>query len=119
LRALAGHALHAEEDTEVLATFADGAAAITRRRVGAGLVLTFGVDLWYTIVRIQQGYPVTADGTPAADGTAPIDDGLLKAEDGMALEVETDRRMPPGQPPLPADYTHTYPPPAEIGRAHV
>ncbi|WP_235912282.1 hypothetical protein [Ruania zhangjianzhongii] len=114
LRALAGQALHAEEGAEVLATFADGSAAITRRRVGAGLVFTFGVDLWYTIVRIQQGYPVTADGIPAADGTAPIDDGLLKAEDGMALDLETDRSMPPGYPALTDEYTHTYPPPAAV-----
>lgn len=114
LRALAGQRLSPEASTEVLAAWADGSAAITRRTLGRGLVLTFGVDLWYTIVRIQQGYPVTGDGTPATDGTAPIDDGLLKAEDGMALEVETDRRMPPGQPPLPADYTHTYPPPAAV-----
>ena len=114
LRALAGQALHPAEGTEVLATFSDGSAAITRRSVGAGLVVTFGVDLWYTIVRIQQGYPVTADGIPAADGTAPIDDGLLKVEDGMALDLETDRTMPPGYPALTEDYTHTYPPPAAV-----
>ena len=114
LRALAGQALHTEEGTETLASFSDGTAAITRRNVGAGLVFTFGVDLWYTIVRIQQGYPVTADGTPAADGTAPIDDGLLKAEDGMALDLETDRTMPPGYPPLSEEYTHTYPPLAAV-----
>lgn len=114
VRALAGQALNAEEGTQVLATFADGSAAITRRTLGAGLVLAFGVDLWYSIARIQQGYAVTADGTPAADGSAPIDDGLLKAEDGMALELETDRTMPPGHPDLTSDYTHTYPPPAAV-----
>ena len=114
IRALAGQALTPRDGTEVLATLADGSAAITRRQVGSGLVLTFGVDLWYTIARIQQGYPVTADGVPASDGTAPIDDDLLKAEDGMALDLEVDRAMPPGYPELPDDYTHTYPPPAAV-----
>ncbi|MEU8223516.1 hypothetical protein [Kribbella sp. NPDC048915] len=89
-------------------------AAITVRRLGRGVVLTYGVDLWQTVVRIQQGYPVTADGEPAADGTAPIDDGILKCEDGMVLSFEHDRSMPPGQPPLDPSYRHEYPPPSAV-----
>lgn len=112
IRALRGCTLVPREQTEVLATFADGGAAITRTTAGTGIVISFGVDLWYTIARIQQGFPVRADGAPAADGTAPIDDDILKAEDGMALDLDEDRAMPPGEPDLPQDYTHTYPPPS-------
>lgn len=110
IRALGGHALLAG-DAEVLAQLPDG-AALTRRRVGAGLVVCFGVDLWFTIARIQQGSEVVRDGAPAADGTAPLDDGLLKAEDGLALLLDADRALPPGAPALPADYAHTQPAPA-------
>lgn len=112
IRALGGHALDVR-DAEALAQLPDG-AALTRRRVGDGLVLCAGVDLWFTIARIQQGSEVVRDGAPAADGTAPIDDGILKAEDGMALRMDADRALPPGAPDLPADYTHTYPPPAIV-----
>ncbi|GAA1572142.1 MULTISPECIES: hypothetical protein [Kribbella] len=101
-------------DAEVIARWNDDAAAATLRRVGAGVVLTYGVDLWQTIVRIQQGYAVTADGLPAPDGTAPIDDGILKCEDGMALSFEHDRAMPPGEPELANRFVHTYPPPSAV-----
>ncbi|MFF0338426.1 hypothetical protein [Kribbella sp. NPDC004875] len=102
------------EDAEVIARWQDGAAAATVRRLGAGIVLTYGVDLWQTIVRIQQGYAVSADGEPAADGTAPIDDGILKCEDGMALSFDRDRAMPPGEPDHVTPYEHTYPPPSAV-----
>lgn len=102
-------------DVEVLARWeSSGEAAITLRRLGAGAVLTYGVDLWQSIVRIQQGYAVSADGEPAADGTAPIDDGVLKAEDGMTLSFERDRAMPPGEPELVEPFEHTYPPPSAV-----
>ncbi|MER7245897.1 hypothetical protein [Kribbella sp. NPDC000426] len=102
-------------DVEVLAQWdSSDAAAITLRRLGHGVVLTYGVDLWQSIVRIQQGYVVTADGEPATDGTAPIDDGVLKCEDGMTLSFERDRAMPPGEPELVEPFTHTYPPPSAV-----
>ncbi|TCC22363.1 hypothetical protein [Kribbella sindirgiensis] len=114
LHAVGGHRLIGQE-VEVLARWQDDdAAAATLRRLGAGVVLTYGVDLWQTIVRVQQGYAVTADGAPAADGTAPIDDGILKCEDGMVLSFERDRAMPPGEPDLLPTYEHTYPPPSAV-----
>ncbi|MFD7154009.1 hypothetical protein ACFV9C_05410 [Kribbella sp. NPDC059898] len=112
LHAIGGRLMVA--DAEVIARWQDDTAAVTLRRVGAGVVLTYGVDLWQTIVRIRQGYAVTADGAPAADGTAPIDDGILKCEDGMALSFEHDRAMPPGEPELVERFVHTYPPPSAV-----
>src|SRR5690606_33004374 len=79
LRALGGHGLTGRSaEVEVLASWVDGPAAITRTRRGAGTVTVFGVDLWRTVVRILQGYPVLEDHAPAADGSAPMDEGVLK-----------------------------------------
>ncbi|CAM3517086.1 hypothetical protein OCAE111667_13650 [Occultella aeris] len=114
LRAIGGRALAPVDGAEALATWADGSAAITVRHHGAGAVVTFGVDVLKSVVRIQQGYPVDTDGAPAADGTAPIDDGILKAEDGAALDLDADRQMPAGQPALAADFRHAYPPPSAV-----
>lgn len=96
----------------------DDGAAITVRAVGHGVAIACGVDVWQSIVRIQQGFPVEVDGKPASDGTAPIDDGILKCEDGLALDFECDRAIPPGEPELPADFEHVYPPPAATPMFH-
>src|SRR5699024_8336197 len=58
-----------------------------------------------------QGHPVHEDHAPAEDGSAPMDEGILKCEDGMALHVDRDRRMPPGEPELTGRYDFGYPPP--------
>lgn len=110
LHAVGGVHLEAvAEAAETQATWTDGSAALTVRRLGSGVVIWSGADLWQSIVRIQQGYSVTADGTPAGDGSAPIDDGILKCEDGMVLDYERDRALPPGQPEF-GHYEHVLPP---------
>lgn len=116
LRAINGAVLTpTADDVEVLATWIDGetsaGAAITRRSLGAGSVVCCGVDLWETVVRVLQGYPVHDDHAPATDGSAPLDEGILKCEDGMALDLEHDRAMPAGEPPLEGRYPFGYPPP--------
>lgn len=110
LRAIGGYALSPAGGTEVLATWTDGAAAITRTARGQGQVVAFGADLAQTIVRLRQGFRVVEDGKPAADGSAPIDDGILKCEDGMGFDLDTDRAMPPGAPALNGPYPFAYPP---------
>jgi hypothetical protein len=114
LHAIGGIALRTQDHAHVLATWDDGSTAIAHLPLGRGHVVHLGVDLWQSIVRIQQGFSVQEDGTPASDGTAPIDDGILKAEDGLALSFETDRAFAPGQPPLAEDFTHAYPPPQAV-----
>ncbi|NED95005.1 hypothetical protein G1H11_06730 [Phytoactinopolyspora alkaliphila] len=86
----------ASDGTAVLARWSDdGTTAMLARRHGAGFAVVSGVDLWQTIVRIQQGDPVREDGVPAADGSAAVDDGVLKCDDGIVLSYETDRALPP------------------------
>ncbi len=67
--------------------------AITLKKIGQGFVVHFLVDLVKTIRMIQEGRFVDSDGTPPADGMAPIDDGILKCEDGLVLDWNKDRRL--------------------------
>jgi hypothetical protein len=66
--------------------------AITVKRLGKGIALSIAVDFVLTIRHIQEGDYVYQDGIPPADGMAPIDDGILKCEDGMVLDWGMDRR---------------------------
>lgn len=62
-------------------------------RVGAGLICRVAVDVGQTVVHLRQGgSPVFQDGLPAPDGTADVDDGVLKADDAVALDWLHDRR---------------------------
>ena len=118
LHAVGGVRLQPGPDTDILARWDDDdGAALTLHRQGAGLVLWFGVDLWQSVVRIQQGYRVSADGAPATDGSAPIDDDILKCEDGFALDFDRDRALPPGQPAF-EHYEHVLPPKTGLPMFH-
>ncbi|CAG7595436.1 hypothetical protein PAESOLCIP111_00040 [Paenibacillus solanacearum] len=68
-------------------------AARLRFTIGAGVLDRFAVDVADTIVRLQQGgMPVLEDGAPAPDGSAPLDDSILKADDQSAMDWIWDRR---------------------------
>ncbi|MFW6171973.1 MAG: hypothetical protein ACODAD_15910, partial [Planctomycetota bacterium] len=67
--------------------------AILENRFGKGRAVLLAPDLVFSIVHMQQGVNVLQDGRPAADGSAPIDDGELKAEDGSVLDWERDRSV--------------------------
>jgi hypothetical protein len=61
-----------------------------------GWIAICAVDVFKTMVFLQQGdQPVRHDGAPAPDGTAPLDDGILKAEDTLQQDWEWDRRFTP------------------------
>jgi len=64
---------------------------LLERRVGRGIVLLIAPDLLNSIVHIQQGIAVLRDGTPAFDGTMPINDGALKTDDSQVLDYDFDR----------------------------
>lgn len=66
--------------------------AIVEKLSGKGKTILIAPDLTGTIVRIQQGVGVTRDGIPAADGSGPLCDDVLKSGDGSALDWIFDRK---------------------------
>lgn len=68
-----------------------GDDALVVGRAGGGIAVTIAADLPGSVLRIQQGRAIHADGPPAPDGTAPIDDGILKTDDGIVLSWAFDR----------------------------
>lgn len=78
---------------------------ILENTVGAGRSILIAPDVTGTVVRIQQGTCITRDGIPAPDGTAPVDDRVLKTDDGMALDWDFDRSPLPDTPSLKAFLT--------------
>lgn len=66
-------------------------SAILENRFGKGQALLLGPDLIFSIVHIQQGVSVLQDAEPAPDSSAAVNDGTLKAEDGMVLNWQRDR----------------------------
>ncbi len=66
-------------------------SAILENRFGKGRAVLLAPDLLFSIVHIQQGLPVFQDGRPSPDDSAPVNEGILKAEDGMVLDWRRDR----------------------------
>ncbi len=97
LHVFGGHAVTASTATS-LAELDSGrqgpkGSAIVENRFGKGRTILLAPDLIFSIVHIQQGVPVLQDGKPAPDGTAELNDGELKAEDGCVLHWERDRTL--------------------------
>ncbi|HSV72554.1 MAG TPA: hypothetical protein VLH79_02205 [Chthonomonadales bacterium] len=73
-------------------------AAVTVRHIGRGAAVLIAPDLPGAVEAIQFGRHIDRDGVPAPDGTAPLSDGVLKAEDGIVLDWTLDRDTVPGVP---------------------
>lgn len=105
LHVFGGFALKTDSAT-TLATLDTGrqgaqGAALVENHFGEGHAILIGPDLLFSIVHMQQGLPVLQDGKPPADDSAPIDDGELKAEDGLVLNWQRDRTpMEPDKVPV-------------------
>lgn len=88
-------AIQSQESGQIVRDRPDGeyaAAALQTFQVGQGRLYRWSVDIWSTIVKLQQGKgPVLEDGVPAADGTGAVNDNILKADDQAAVDWELDR----------------------------
>lgn len=75
-------------------------SAVLENRCGKGRAILLSPDLIFSVVHIQQGISVLQDGKPAPDGSAAVNDGVLKAEDGLVLDWQRDRNpmQPEGAP---------------------
>ena len=65
--------------------------AVSMCDLGRGAAALLAIDVMKTFCLIQQGVPVVRDGRPAPDGTAAIDDDLLKTDDAVVLDWTRDR----------------------------
>lgn len=83
-----------------------GASALQQIKYGSGTIERWSIGIPQTIVGLQQGTkPVVEDGTPALDGSANLDEGILKAEDGFELDWILDRAYTEtGMPYFPHPY---------------
>ncbi|MGG1554367.1 hypothetical protein [Paenibacillus ferrarius] len=60
--------------------------------IGQGSLQRWAVNIPLSIVLMQQGTgPVLDDGVPAADGSANVNEDILKADDRIALDWQIDR----------------------------
>ena len=84
-----------------LANHTTRGGALFENRFGRGRALLLGPDLTFSVAHIQQGVEVLQDGKPAPDGSAPLNEGYLKAEDGFVLDWQRDRTpMKPDDGPI-------------------
>jgi hypothetical protein len=62
--------------------------------IGQGTLHRWAVNIPLTIVHMQQGTgPVLDDGVPAEDGSASVNDHILKADDRIAMDWRSDRKQ--------------------------
>ncbi|MEX2537002.1 MAG: hypothetical protein WD273_15500 [Trueperaceae bacterium] len=66
------------------------------RGLGDGFTCYLAFDVPRSVVTMQQGAPVMGDGPSSADGTAPIQDRLLKADDGAVIDWSLRQETPEG-----------------------
>ncbi|MEI4768460.1 hypothetical protein WAX74_02170 [Psychrobacillus sp. FJAT-51614] len=81
-------------------------SALQRINHGKGVLDRWTVAIPKSIVYLQQGtQPVNKDGIPAPDGSANLDENILKAEDGFELDWDKDRTYTEtGMPYFPYPY---------------
>lgn len=79
---------------------AAGEAALTRHAVGLGHAFYVAPHIGQTMQLMQMGRSVECDGVGPSDGSATLDDGKLRDEDGTALSFEHDRTSVDGAAPF-------------------
>lgn len=86
-----GGDLHQPGKCRTIATTTDGWVGVSRMSAGKGLAMFVGPHIGQTMARMQLGTSVESDAIGPNDGSAILDDGLLRAEDGTILSYEDDR----------------------------
>jgi hypothetical protein len=81
----------AAEDTNIVC-LVDEAVGVTRRRVDDGSAYFICAHIGQSVTLMQMGRSVETDGIGPSDGSACLDDGFLRAEDGVALSFREDRQ---------------------------
>jgi hypothetical protein len=76
--------------TDTSAANITGAGVVVNRH-HKGATVAIAADIATSVLTIQLGRPIHEDGEPAPDGTAQIDEGILKTDDGVVLSWEHDR----------------------------
>jgi hypothetical protein len=83
-------------DAQTLGSTASGFASMTQIQIGQGAAYWFGPHVGQTMALMQLGRGVLADGIGPNDGSARLADGILRAEDGIALSFDEDRNAAGG-----------------------
>jgi hypothetical protein len=81
---------------EIRGAAGESGVAAHIRNLGRGVALYLAADIARSIVTMQQGRPVMGDGSPAPDGSAAIDDGILKSDDGAVIDWDLRQDSPEG-----------------------
>lgn len=84
---------------ETVAT-ANGLTAVSRHRVHRGAALFVGPHIGQTLTLMQMGRSVESDAIGPSDGSARLDDGVLRAEDATHLDFDQDRTTIEGCAPF-------------------
>jgi hypothetical protein len=91
-----GGVLAAPKRCETVAATESGKAAVCRHKVGRGAAWFVGPHVAQTMALMQMGRSVETDAIGPSDGSALLDDGDLRAEDGTNLSFESDRGLADG-----------------------
>ena len=70
--------------------------ALAIRRRGEGVSVYLAVDIARSVVTMQQGVPVFGDAESAPDGSAKLEDGIRKSDDGAVIGWEWREESPEG-----------------------
>jgi hypothetical protein len=83
--------MHRASGCRVAATANREFVGASRFGVGKGRTFFVAPHVGQTICQMQLGRSVEVDGVGPSDGTAQLDDGSLRAEDGSVLDFDRDR----------------------------
>lgn len=76
---------------QAIASTREGKIAVGRKKAGKGFAFFVGPHVGQTMSLMQLGHSVECDGIGPNDGSARLDDGNLRAEDGTNLDFNEDR----------------------------